>query len=276
VTNLVLASASPRRRELLALLGLPFEVAPADLAEPMPEQTRRPERVARALARAKAQAIAARYPQAVVLAADTVVCDRGYLLGKPADEAEAWALLRRLRGRWHRVITAVAVARGRRLWIDHARTWVQMRCYRDDEIAAAIARGEPFDKAGGYAIQDPLFRPVRCFRGCYCNVVGLPLALVEQLLLRAHALPRDWTVEPRQPACVNCPLYCAFSARELPLQQPKAMKDENENEECPEDEHSADTGDAGSDCSEGNSHHEQGHNERRVPRRRGLPPGSAA
>lgn len=273
MTTLVLASASPRRRELLALLGLPFEVSPADLAEPMPEQTRRPERVARALARAKAQAIAARYPRAVVLAADTVVCDRGYLLGKPADEAEAWALLRRLRGRRHRVITAVAVARGQRLWVSHAVTWVQMRCYQDDEIAGAIARGEPFDKAGGYAIQDPLFRPVRCFRGCYCNVVGLPLALVERLLLRAHALPRDWIIEPRQPACTNCPLYGASPVGGL--QQPQAMKDQNKNEECPENEHPADTGDAGRDCSQGNSHHEQGHNERRVPRRRGLPSGSA-
>ena len=127
--------------------------------------------MARRLARAKALAVAARYPALPVLAADTVVVFRGRLLGKPADEAEAWAMLRGLRGRWHRVITAVALARDGRTRVDHAVTQVRMREYSDEEIAASIARGDPFDKAGAYAIQDECFRPVAEYRG-WIDLVG--------------------------------------------------------------------------------------------------------
>ncbi len=203
---LILASASPRRGELLACLGIPFEVTEPRIDEGA--ASGHPERVARRLAVAKARAVAARQPEAAVLAADTVVAHRGTLLGKPRDAAEAGAMLRRLRGRTHRVVTAVAVLppRRRRALVAHALTRVTMRRYTDEEIEASIARGDPFDKAGAYAIQDPLLRPVDSYEGCYCNVVGLPLWTTAALLRRAGV---DITRIPEadMPSqCGGCPL----------------------------------------------------------------------
>lgn len=209
---LVLASASPRRRELLGRLGLAFDVDPAGIPEELPAQDSHAERVARRLARAKALEVAARYPALPVLAADTVVVRSGRLLSKPADEAEARSMLQHLRGRWHRVITAVAVARGRRISIAHAVTWVRMREYSDDEIAASIARGDPFDKAGAYAIQDERFRPVAEYRGCYCNVVGLPLGTVIDLLARTGIAVCP-SPECLPPECAHCPLLAIVPSR---------------------------------------------------------------
>ncbi len=212
--KLILASASPRRRDLLSRLGIPFEVVPAEIDEDF--GAGRPERVARRLAAAKAHAVAALRPQALVLAADTVVACRGGLLGKPRDAAEAQAMLRLLRGRIHRVVTAVAVLPPgrRRPLVDHAVTRVTMRRYTDENIAASVARGDPFDKAGAYAIQDDTFRPVESYDGCYCNVVGLPLWTAIRLLGRArpelvegagldimHARDTD-----PLPQCAHCPL----------------------------------------------------------------------
>src|SRR3990170_4836981 len=131
--RLILASASPRRRELLARLGLPFEVVAPQFDEG--DATGRPERAARRLAVAKARAVADRQPEAAVLAADTVVAHRGAILGKPRDAAEAGAMLRRLRGRTHRVVTAVVVLPPRRRpLVAHALTRVTMRRYTDEEI----------------------------------------------------------------------------------------------------------------------------------------------
>ncbi|MDW8060867.1 MAG: Maf family protein [Thermomicrobium sp.] len=202
--GLVLASASPRRRELLAALGIPFEVDPAEIAEPLPERHPHPERIARRLARHKAEAVANRRPDDWILAADTIVVYRGQLLGKPETPEAAWAMLRLLRGRWHRVITGVAVAHAGRLRLDHAVTCVRMRDYSDAEIAASIARGAPFDKAGGYAIQDPDLRPVATWRGCYCNVVGLSIWLAWRLLVRSGCPVPEPVALPE--ACAACPL----------------------------------------------------------------------
>jgi MAF protein len=202
--GVVLASASPRRRELLAVLGVPFVVDPAEIEEPLPERHPHPELVARQLARHKAVAVTARHPDDWVLAADTVVVFRGQLLGKPATAEEARAMLRRLRGRWHRVITGVAVAHGRRVRVDHALTWVRMREYSEAEIEASIARGAPFDKAGGYAIQDPDLQPVASWRGCYCNVVGLSVWLAWRLLSRIGCTLPVPAALPE--VCRSCPL----------------------------------------------------------------------
>jgi MAF protein len=201
---LILASASPRRRELLSRLDIPFEVIPANVDEDAPERTPREERIARRLARSKAEAIAASYPGATVLAADTIVVYRGRLLAKPGDEAEARAMLTSLRGRSHRVITGIAVARGRHVAVSHATTRVQMRAYSDDEIARYIERGEPFDKAGGYAIQDPEFHPVDRYDGCYCNVVGLPLAPAIAMLREAGIAMLPASIPS---VCDTCPLW---------------------------------------------------------------------
>ncbi len=129
------------------------------------------------LSREKAAAAAREFPDALILAADTTVADRDAILGKPRDEAQAWAMLRQLRGRTHQVYTAITLleARSGRRVSEVARTDVPMRAYTDTEIAAYIASGDPFDKAGGYAIQHAEFRPVVLRSGCYANVMGLPL-----------------------------------------------------------------------------------------------------
>ncbi len=211
--RLILASASPRRRELLSRLGVPFEVLPPDIAEDAGQGRGRPERAARRLATAKARAAAALRPDAAVLAADTIVAHRGALLGKPRDAEEATEMLRRLRSRRHRVVTAVAVVapvetprRGVSTAIDHVVTIVLMHAYGDEEIAASIARGDPFDKAGAYAIQDERLRPVASYDGCYCNVVGFPLWTTVRLLGRAGLDITHVRSGDLLPQCAACPL----------------------------------------------------------------------
>jgi septum formation protein len=180
---IVLASASPRRRELLAMLGIPFRVAVPDVDE-TPRASELPEAYVTRLAREKARAVAAREPRAVVLAADTTVVLRGRMFGKPATPEEAAAMLRRLQGRRHQVLTAVAVARDGR--VEHAldATDVTFRRASDEEIASYVATGEPLDKAGGYAIQGKGAALVEGIRGDFFGVMGLPLRLALALLER--------------------------------------------------------------------------------------------
>ncbi len=206
--HLVLASASPRRRELLSRLGLPFEVLAPQIDEDAAGEGGRPASTARRLSAAKARAVAAPRPDALVLAADTVVAYRGVLFGKPEDPDEARAMLSLLRGRTHRVLTTVAVLPPgrRRALLAHVFTRVTMRRYGDNEIAASIARGDPFDKAGAYAIQDPLLRPVESYKGCYCNVVGLPLWTAARLLARAGLGMAHVRADGLLPQCAQCPL----------------------------------------------------------------------
>jgi septum formation protein len=204
--TLILASASPRRRELLARLGLPFEVLPAGVDESTPEVPADAVELARDLARAKAAEIAAARPDAPVVAADTIVVLDGRILGKPESEDEAWQTLRAIRGRPHYVITAVAVARDADIHVDYALSTVHMRDYADDEIAKYIASGDPFDKAGSYAIQHERFRPVERYEGCYCNVVGLPLIMTWQLLLQAGVPVPDLGSLDLPEQCRPCPL----------------------------------------------------------------------
>jgi MAF protein len=191
---------------LLSLLGIPFEVRPAEVAEEFGDGAR-PEIVARRLAREKAEAARLADGTAPILAADTVVALDGAMLGKPADGDEARRMLEALRGRTHGVITAVAVLpHGERgALIRHPATSVTMRAYSDAEIAASIARGDPFDKAGAYAIQDGIFRPVESYEGCYCNVVGLPLWSTIELLQKA-GLPVSVDAGDLLPQCGACPL----------------------------------------------------------------------
>ncbi len=189
---LILASASPRRRELLALLGAPFRVEIADIDERrLGEES--PEAHVRRLAEEKARTVARRHRNEVILAADTIVLFEGRILGKPQSAEEAWQMLRALRGKRHEVITAVALWFADRLRSEIDRSVVLMRSYSDDEIAAYIASGDPMDKAGAYAIQSPQFRPVARLEGCFAGVMGLPLALVARLLGEAGIVPaRDW------------------------------------------------------------------------------------
>jgi MAF protein len=180
--TLVLASNSPRRRQLLALTGLPFLVSAADVDESVVENETPSDYVLR-LAEQKARAIQADADQ-IILGSDTTVVDGMDILGKPADEAEAAAMLRRLRGRTHQVYTGVALLRlsDGLILKDLCITDVPMRDYSDDEIRAYVATGDPLDKAGAYAIQHPDFHPVASVHGCYTSVMGLPLCHVTRML----------------------------------------------------------------------------------------------
>jgi len=185
--RLVLASASPRRRELLASLGVAFDIVPANIDE-TPRPGEPPLAYAQRLSAEKAAAVArSAAPPALIVAADTVVICDGAILGKPADPNEARAMLRTLRGRAHTVCTALTLARlasGAPLsGVSRVTcTEVHMRAYSDAEIEAYIATGDPFDKAGGYAIQHAGFEPVARISGSYTNVVGLPLETLRALL----------------------------------------------------------------------------------------------
>jgi septum formation protein len=188
VTRLVLASASPRRRELLGRLGVPFEVHPVD-ADETPRPGEAAADLVRRLAVAKAEAAlvdVADGEDAVVVAADTEVVLDGEVLGKPADADDAARMLRSLAGRTHEVLTGVAVAAswGPTAAVESrvARTAVTMTELSDDEVAWYVATGEPLDKAGAYGIQGAGGLFVSSIEGSWDNVVGLPLALIRRML----------------------------------------------------------------------------------------------
>ena len=184
---LVLASASPRRRELLTQAGFVFRVDAADIPEdPLPGEE--PIAYVTRLAREKAEAVRARLDangsasDAVLLGADTTVVVDGQILGKPTSADDAARMLRLLSGRTHQVITGVAVISATQTLTAAEITAVQFFSLSEDEIAAYVATGEPLDKAGAYAIQGRAARWIPAIHGCYFNVVGLPLALVASLL----------------------------------------------------------------------------------------------
>ena len=179
--RIVLASQSPRRRELLANVGIPHEVRPADIDETLwPGET--PEAHSMRLAREKSATIAAREPGAAVIGSDTIVVVDGEILGKPRDVAEAKAMIARLAGRSHTVFTAVAVARADRVHESVVRVTVTFRDLAPWEIDAYVATGEPMDKAGGYGIQGFGSTIVERIDGDYFAVMGLPVVTVVRLL----------------------------------------------------------------------------------------------
>lgn len=182
-TPIVLASASPRRRELLTSIGLTFTVDPADVDEETLSDLD-PLQQAVALAELKAEYVARRHGEALVIGADTIVTIDGMALGKPQDDEDARRMLRMLSGRTHEVITGVAVvdAATNRAASEAERTLVTFRTLSEDEIARYVASGEPMDKAGAYAIQGLGALLVSRIVGCYPNVVGLPLVTLARLL----------------------------------------------------------------------------------------------
>jgi septum formation protein len=186
-STLILASSSPRRQELLREIGIPFQVHAANINEDQ-IAGEDPHEYALRLAREKAQAVAAHYPQSYVLGADTIVVVESEVLGKPKDYADAARMLRKLSGRSHEVTTAVsliapdAVAPGMRTETRACTTQVCFRELTEDEIQQYVASGEPMDKAGAYAIQGGASRWTDRIEGEWSNVVGLPLSLVTDLL----------------------------------------------------------------------------------------------
>ena len=184
ITRLVLASNSPRRQEMVRWLALPYRVQAAVVDESSSPVETPWEYVVR-LAQRKAEAV---QPDArsgeLIMAADTIVVDGKDLLGKPESPEAARTMLKRLRGRSHQVYTAVCLiaAETGQVFSDYCVSQVPMREYTDLEIEAYIASGDPFDKAGGYAIQNPQFRPVLNFSQCYACVMGLPLCHLVRLL----------------------------------------------------------------------------------------------
>jgi septum formation protein len=187
--QLILASNSPRRRQLLSLAGWPFNIAAANVDESeYPNEL--PSNYVLRLAETKARAVQADADQ-IVLAADTTVVDGMDILGKPRDSNEASAMLTRLRGHTHQVYTGIALLRlsDGLLLKDLCVTDVPMRDYSDEEIRSYVATGDPLDKAGAYAIQHPDFHPVVSLDGCYASVMGLPMCHVILLLRKMNLQP---------------------------------------------------------------------------------------
>ena len=185
IRRLILASGSPRRRQLLSLLGIPFVIKVAGIDESRLYGEPPTELVLR-VSQAKALAIRDARPDELVVAADTIVVLDGDILGKPPDPDDARQMLERLRGRAHMVYSGVTLwhPASRRMVSQLGESTVWMRDYGNDEIASYVESRDPMDKAGAYAIQHPVFDPVSRLEGCWLNVVGLPLCHLVRALAR--------------------------------------------------------------------------------------------
>ena len=195
-SRFILASSSPRRKELLSSLGITYDIIKPDIREDQhPDES--PHAYVQRLSREKAEAVARQVANAatilaadtvVILAADTIgIAENGELLGKPIDADDARQMLQRLQGRAHQVCTAFTLRQtgnDSQSFTEMVCTLVYMRAYTDTEIEAYITTGDPFDKAGSYAIQHEGFHPVDCIEGSYTNVMGLPVEALQAALLR--------------------------------------------------------------------------------------------
>lgn len=179
---LILASSSPRRRELVGYMGISFEVITADAEETAQGA---PEALVTENARRKAEAVARRHPERVVLGADTIVYWHGQVLGKPKNEEEAVQMLRGLQGDWHTVYTGVCVIAQGKTSVRYDTSKVLFVPLKDQEILSYVRTGEPMDKAGAYALQGRGGMFVQRIEGSYSNVIGLPMSLTREMLLAA-------------------------------------------------------------------------------------------
>ena len=205
--QITLASASPRRRELLAGLGLDFQVVPADVPEE-PRAGESAQELVQRLSLAKAREAASQVGGGYVIGADSVVVLNGRIMGKPPDEAGARQMLRELRGNEHQVTTGVTVidlASGRCL-TESVTSSVRLRDFSEAELEASIASGMALDKAGAYGVQDRDFHPAASWSGCYTNVVGLPLCRLMEMLEKLNCTLPPRSAMPVPAGCDNCPL----------------------------------------------------------------------
>ena len=219
ILNFILASNSPRRKELLSLGGQRYRVIPAEVDE-TPQEGENPKDYVVRLAREKAEAAAGVIgrQQGLILAADTTVVHEGRILGKPADADEARMMLNELRGKIHLVYTAIVLLRlpDRALLTDFADTEVPMRYYRDEEIEAYVASGDPLDKAGAYAIQHAGFHPVAFMQGCLANVIGLPLCHLQRSLQKwGLSFDRDLSSACQAHLSYDCPVTSQILAWQI-------------------------------------------------------------
>ena len=192
VPKLILASGSPRRAEILTSVGWEFTKDVADIDESeLPDET--PENYVRRLAREKAEAVAQKYDQAIILGADTTVVIDGQIIGKPADLDDARRMIKLLAGNWHEVLTGVAIVtvesrkskvEDRKVFVGLQRTRVKFAEMSDEEIEFLVQFGEPLDKAGAYAVQAQAALFIEKIEGDYWNVVGLPISLVYELIMK--------------------------------------------------------------------------------------------
>jgi MAF protein len=208
--NICLASSSPRRREMFAWIGLSFKHLSTDINEEAWRGELPVEYVMR-LAQQKAQKGREKLTEkSLVVAADTIVALDGEMLGKPEDTLAAENMLRKLRGRIHQVITALCVidVQSDTSYQDHCLTQVEMRLYSDEEIRAYIESGDPLDKAGAYAIQHRIFKPVVNFNGCFASVMGLPLCHLERTFRKIDGYPkRDMPEICKNNVGYTCPIF---------------------------------------------------------------------
>jgi septum formation protein len=216
IRRLILASGSPRRRQLLSLLGLPFVIKAAGVDETQLQGEAPTELVLR-VSQAKVSAVSDVRTDELVIAADTIVVSDGQVLGKPDDPDDATRMLRHLRGRPHLVYSGVSVwhPASRRMRCELGESTVWMREYTDTEIGVYVDSGDPMDKAGAYAIQHPVFAPASRVEGCWLNVMGLPLCHL------GRALARFGVVVP-----ANIGVTCqAFNQRECHI-SPQVLKEQ--------------------------------------------------
>jgi septum formation protein len=216
--RLILASNSPRRRQLFALGDWDFKVIVADVDE-TPLENETPGEYVLRLAQAKALAVQPKAESdAIIIGSDTTVVLDASILGKPVDEADAERMLKQLRGRTHHVYTALAIhsiANGQML-TELSITDVPMRNYSDDEIAAYVQSGDPLDKAGAYAIQHPEFQPVESMQGCYASVMGLPLCHLLRALQKFEiASAADVPAACQSLLKYECPVSSAILSGEM-------------------------------------------------------------
>lgn len=190
--NIILASQSPRRKELLSLMGLRFSVVTSNVQETPPAGATPAETVC-ALAQQKAEAVAAMYPKDCVIGADTIVYLDGEILGKPHTPERAKQFLQRMQGRSHTVYTGVAVITAGKADVRYATTDVTFVPMTEREIDWYVSTGDPLDKAGAYGVQGPFGVFVQSITGNYFNVIGMPLPLLYRMLLDAGVIKEDRT-----------------------------------------------------------------------------------
>jgi len=214
---IVLASNSPRRREMLAWMEVPFTTTAADVDE-TPLAGEIPEVYVTRLAREKARACERQAPfNAVILAADTTVADGSQIIGKPLDAEDAARMLRQLRNRHHMVHTAVVVGLPSRglTELELCSTRVKIRAYTEEELTIYIQSGDPLDKAGAYAIQHEGFDPVEKLSGCYASVMGLPLCHIERTLRRlGFGVRKRVPYRCQRELAYTCPVFKSILAGE--------------------------------------------------------------